>query len=156
MSNTEGAFGVHACGFHSLFLSELFYHIGCGVELAQYGEACYLRGNRPPVAATWAHQCPGFTVRLWKLLPARGLENAECSVSLVAPSILDGLLGSCCESDALVGCCCRQSLLGLAAWAEYQGFLPCADGGHGDQARRDWEVAGGSYSRTRTQAQSRP
>ena len=60
------------------------------------------------------------------------------NVCLVIPSIFDGLLSSCCESDALVGFCCRPSLLGLVAWRQNPVFLPYPDGWHGDQARRDW------------------
>ena len=92
----------------------------------------------PPIAATSTQQCCGCTVRAWKRLPVRRLEGAECSASLVIPSMVDGLLSSCCESHALVGCWCRQSLLGLAAWRQTPGFLPYPDGEHGDQARRDW------------------
>ena len=92
----------------------------------------------PPVAATSTQQCRGCTVRAWKRLPVRRLEGAECSVSLVIPSIVDGLLSSCRDRDAFVGFCCRESLLGLAAWRQNPVFLPYPDGGHGDQARRDW------------------
>ena len=95
-------------------------------------------GNMPPIAATSTQQCRGCTVRAWKRLPVRRLEGAECSVSLVIPSIVDGLLSSCCESDASVLCRCRRSLLGLAAWRQDPVFLPYRDGGHGDQPRRDW------------------
>ena len=33
---------------------------------------------------------------------------------------------------------CKQSLLEFAAWRQNPVFLPYPDGGHGDQARRDW------------------
>ena len=92
----------------------------------------------PPIEATSTQQCCGCTVRAWKRLPVRRLEGAECRVSLDIPSIADGLLSSCFASHALVGFGCRQSLLGLAAWRGNPGFLPYPDGGHGDQARRDW------------------
>ena len=91
-----------------------------------------------PVEATSTQQCCGSTVRAWKRLPVRRLEGAECSVSLVIPSIVNGLLSSCCESDALVGFCCIQSLLGSAACRQNPVFLPYPDGWHGDQARRAW------------------
>ena len=92
----------------------------------------------PLIEATSTQQCRGCTVRPRMLLPIRRLGGAECSVSLVTPSIVDGLLSSCCESHALVGFCCRQSLLGLAAGRQNPVFLPYSDGGHGDQAKRGW------------------
>ena len=61
---------------------------------------------------------------------------------LVVPSIVDGLLSSCCESAGLLGCC-REC---VAAWEQSPAFLPCGKGGHRDQARRDCGVAGDSYS----------
>ena len=95
-------------------------------------------GNMPPIAPTSIHQSCGCTVRPWKLVPVRRLDGAEGSVSLLIPSIVDGVLSSCCDGDALVGCWCRQSLLGLAAWRQNRVFLPHPDGGHDGQARRDW------------------
>ena len=86
--------------------------------LAQCGKACYLHGNVPPIAATSIQQCRGCTVRPRELLPARRLDGAECTVSLVTPSTVDGLLSCCCESDGLLGCFCRASLLGVAAWRQ--------------------------------------
>ena len=141
-------------------ISTLFFrptptlHICCSVGLAQHRNACYLRGNMPPIAATSTQQCRGWPVRWWKLLPVSLPEDAECSVSLVIPSIVDGLLSCCCESDSLLGCSCRASLLGVAAWRQNPVFLlyhPA--GGHSDQAGRDCGVAGDSYSRKGIQPQ---
>ena len=102
MRNTGGAFGAHACDCYSFFRSEDTFHVCCSVGLGQYRKACYLHGNMKPIAATSTQQCHGCTVRPWKLLPVSRLEGAECSVSLVIPSIVDGLLTaghSCCRRD---------------------------------------------------------
>ena len=131
------------------FLPELTFIVCCSVGLAKYRNACYLHGNMPPIAATSTQQCPGWPVRQRKLLPARRLDGAECTVSLVIPIIVDGLLSCCCESDGLLGCWCRVSLLGVAAWRQNPVFLPYPAGRHGDQAGRDCGVGGDSYSRKR-------
>ena len=100
MRNIAGAFGAHACDCYSFFQSEATFHVCCSVGLAHYLKACYLDGNVPPIAATLTQQFHGSTVRPWKLFPVRRLEGAECSVPLVIPSIVDGLLTAgyrCCR-----------------------------------------------------------
>ena len=132
---------MHAYGYSFLstktFLAYLLLS-GVGSICGSICGSLLRAGNMPPIEATSTQQCSGCTVRPRMRLPIRRLEGAECSVSFVTPSIVDGLLSSCCDRDASVGCCCRQSLLGLAAWRQNPVFLPYLDGWHGDQARRDW------------------
>ena len=102
MRNTGTACFRHACSLHSFLPTRTYPPYSLSFWGYLNGGSLLSAGNMPPIAATSTQQCCGWAIRPWKLLPVRRLEDAECNVSLVIPSIVDGLLSSCCESDCLV------------------------------------------------------